>query len=127
MVPGLWIQDNEETLVSAKGRLELGFFMPNGSSDGRRYLGIWYHKLTPVTVVWVANRNNPLFNSIDGDFGIGEDGNLHVWMEVPETSWSPNRTVKLMDSGNLVLIEGNQSGRVGGSALKIQLIHFYRV
>ncbi|PON40687.1 Phosphorylase kinase, gamma catalytic subunit [Trema orientale] len=120
MVPGLWIHDNGESLVSAEGRFELGFFTPNGSADGRRYLGIWYHKLTPVTVVWVANRNDPLFNSIDGVFGIGEDGNLHVvdgstrksyWSTEIETSCSPNRTVKLMDSGNLVLIEGNQSGK----------------
>ena len=116
---GLWIQDNGETLVSARGSFELGFVTPNGSSDGRRYVGIWYHGLTPVTVVWVANRNNPLLNPTNGAFGIGEDGNLHVvdkstlksyWSTEIETSWSLNRTVKLMDSGNLVLREASQLG-----------------
>lgn len=40
-----------DTLVSAGQRFELGFFTPNGSSDGRRYLGIWFNNIHPLTVV----------------------------------------------------------------------------
>ena len=39
---GEWISDNGETLVSAGGKFELGFFSPTGSSGGKRYVGIWY-------------------------------------------------------------------------------------
>lgn len=112
------IRDNGETLVSAGGKFELGFFTPKRSSNGSRYVGIWY-KFSPDTVVWVANRDNPLFSST-GVFGVREDANLHVldkstgnscWSTGLDSSWSPNRTVKLMDSGNLVLKEGSQLGK----------------
>jgi hypothetical protein len=63
------------------------------------------------TVVWVANRDNPVLNGSTGTFGIAEDGNLKVWDTTGNVYWSTgvenssstNRTVKLMDSGNLVL------------------------
>ncbi|EXB58573.1 G-type lectin S-receptor-like serine/threonine-protein kinase [Morus notabilis] len=112
------IRDNGETLVSAGGKFELGFFTPNGSSNGTRYVGIW-HKFSPDTVVWVANRDYPLFSST-GVFGVHKDGNLHVldnstgnscWSTGLDSSRSPNRTVKLMDSGNLELKEGSQLGK----------------
>ncbi|KAL9297624.1 hypothetical protein ACSQ67_023520 [Phaseolus vulgaris] len=99
-----------DTLISKGGKFELGFFTPNGSSSGRRYVGIWYYKLTPLTVVWVANRDKPLLDSW-GAFGIGEDGNLKLldrsgkayWGTNLEGSASPHRTVKIMDSGNLIV------------------------
>ena len=49
-----------ETLVSSGQSFELGFFSPGSSKN--RYLGIWY-KNTTQTVVWVANRNNPIVDS----------------------------------------------------------------
>ncbi|KAG4967636.1 hypothetical protein JHK87_033287 [Glycine soja] len=99
-----------DTLVSKGENFELGFFTPNGSSSGKRYLGIWYYKLTPLTVVWVANRDKPLLDSC-GAFGIAEDGNLKVldksgkfyWGTNLEGSHSQHRIVKLMDNGNLVV------------------------
>ena len=39
---GELITDNGETLVSAGGEFEVGFFTPNGSSGHKRYVGIWY-------------------------------------------------------------------------------------
>ncbi|KAG4385469.1 hypothetical protein GLYMA_12G103700v4 [Glycine max] len=99
-----------DTLVSKGENFELGFFTPNGSSSGKRYLGIWYYKLTPLTVVWVANRDKPLLDSC-GAFGIAEDGNLKVldksgkfyWGTNLEGSHSQHRIVMLMDNGNLVV------------------------
>ena len=38
---GEWISDNGETLVSAGGIFEFGFFSPTGSSVNKRYVGIW--------------------------------------------------------------------------------------
>lgn len=112
-----WIRDNTgKTLVSAGGRFELGFFSPNGSLAGdRRYVGIWYYNLSPQTVVWVANRDKPLNKSV-GVFSI-RDGNLKLLDTTGKVYWSPNLppylssnlTVKLMDSGNLVLSEDKQS------------------
>lgn len=98
-----------KTLVSSGERFELGFFTPNGSS-GRRYVGIWYYRSNPLTVVWVANRDNPLVE-YNGVFSIAEDGNLKIldgsgrcyWSTNLERSSSIYRKVKLMDSGNLVV------------------------
>ena len=51
---------NATTLVSGNQTSVLGFFSPGNSKN--RYVGIWY-KRKPDTVVWVANRNNPLTGS----------------------------------------------------------------
>ncbi|XP_010051394.2 G-type lectin S-receptor-like serine/threonine-protein kinase At4g03230 isoform X2 [Eucalyptus grandis] len=96
------------TLVSAGERFELGFFSPNGRSDSRRYIGIWFYRSDPKIIVWVANRDEPLVGP-NASFGL-VDGNLKLWNEkrpIPLTNFlsSSNRLVKLLDSGNLVLIE----------------------
>ncbi|OWM90976.1 hypothetical protein CDL15_Pgr023309 [Punica granatum] len=110
-----------DTLVSEGKTFELGFFTPGGSSDpGRRYIGIWYHGSNPPTVVWVANRTNPVSNGT-GIFHIVDDGNLVVstrdnnksqWttaLGVPSNSRSI--VVKLMDSGNLILSNVSGDGK----------------
>jgi hypothetical protein len=101
-----------ETLVSCGGRFELGFFDATGSASLKRYVGIWY-KWDQQTVVWVANRDNPVLNgATEVSFGIAEDGKIKVWdnttrkvywKEGVDYSRSLNRNLKLMDSGNLVL------------------------
>ncbi|XP_029130987.1 G-type lectin S-receptor-like serine/threonine-protein kinase At4g03230 isoform X2 [Cajanus cajan] len=99
-------------LVSSKLTFELGFF----SLSVKTYLGIWYHGLEPLTVVWVANRDNPVEDS-SGVFRISEDGNLVVesaagsyhWSSQLELSSSTNRTVVLLDSGNLVLMDDDSN------------------
>jgi hypothetical protein len=102
-----------ETLVSAGGRFELGFFTPNGDLSSRRYVGIWYYRSNPRTVVWVANRDKPLGNS-NGVFAIAEDGSAKVFGRNNKSYWSTdrgrnssytNRILKLQDSGNLVLTD----------------------
>ncbi|KAL4361221.1 hypothetical protein GQ457_04G004880 [Hibiscus cannabinus] len=107
------ISDGEgESLVSPGKKFELGFFTPNGSSESntRRYLGIWYYGSNPQTLVWVANRDKPLFDD-SGVFVVAEDGNLKVLDRNGRSVWSTNlvavpsgtRKVKLTDTGNLVL------------------------
>ncbi|KAG5235838.1 G-type lectin S-receptor serine/threonine-protein kinase [Salix suchowensis] len=51
-----------DTLVSASGTYELGFFSPGKSKN--RYLGVWYGKISVLTAVWVANRETPLNDSL---------------------------------------------------------------
>lgn len=112
--------DQGDTLISSGERFELGFFTPSGSSETRRYVGIWYYRSNPPTVVWVANRDNPLLGD-DGVFAIAEDGNLKVLDRSGKSYWSTNletsspvyRTAKLMDNGNLVVSQEEQENRSG--------------
>ncbi|KAJ6745064.1 S-LOCUS LECTIN KINASE FAMILY PROTEIN [Salix purpurea] len=109
--------DRQESLVSAGKRFELGFFTPEESTISTIYLGIWYYKSNPRIVVWVANRNSPLPD--DGAaFAITDDGNLQIshrngtsyWStELASTSNPAYREAKLLDSGNLVFRDTNNT------------------
>ncbi|XP_048441508.1 G-type lectin S-receptor-like serine/threonine-protein kinase At4g27290 isoform X2 [Pyrus x bretschneideri] len=95
------------TLVSSDGSFELGFFSPGSSKN--RYLGIWFKNVPVRTVVWVANRCNPI-NDSSGVLMINSTGNLVLLSQNSSVVWSPslvkqaqNATVELLDSGNLVL------------------------
>jgi hypothetical protein len=99
-----------QTLVSANGTFELGFFNPPGNSRGR-YLGMWYRNLLPLTVVWVANREIPVKNN-SGILKLDENGVLVVLNGANGTIWSSvmsnkvvndSITAQLLDTGNLVL------------------------
>ena len=97
------------TLVSKDGSFVLGFFTPGKSTN--RYLGIWYNN-NPVdqTVVWVANRLNPI-NDSSGVLMVNSSGSLVLLSQNSSTvAWSANSTkqalnpiVQLLDSGNLVV------------------------
>ncbi|KAI9093269.1 hypothetical protein K1719_027283 [Acacia pycnantha] len=94
------------TLVSEGGTFELGFFSP-GSSQ-KRYLGVWYKNIPIQTVVWVANRNNPI-NGSSGILTLNSTGNL-VLSQNDTVVWSTTSLRKpespealLLDSGNLVV------------------------
>ncbi|KAF2314271.1 hypothetical protein GH714_024806 [Hevea brasiliensis] len=103
-----------ETLISAGGSFELGFFSQGNSSSGR-FLGIWYRKIRSRTAVWVANRETPFWNTF-GVLTVDEQGflllkngtNSIVWSS--NTSGTPqNPVAQLLDSGNLVVKDGNGS------------------
>ncbi|XP_028066279.1 G-type lectin S-receptor-like serine/threonine-protein kinase At4g03230 isoform X1 [Camellia sinensis] len=117
ITPGNSIRDiYNETLISAGKKFQLGFFSPMGESGHPRYMGIWYYMLKPQTIVWVANPDSPLF-SRTGAFTVAEDdGNLNLNLKdmdgnsinvatglTNSQSLSNRTTVKLLDSGNLVL------------------------
>ncbi|KAI8557684.1 hypothetical protein RHMOL_Rhmol04G0029000 [Rhododendron molle] len=108
-----------ETLVSPSQKFELGFFSPGSSKN--RYLGIWYVR-TPDTVVWVANRNNPIID-LQGVLAISSDGGLILRNGTQSIIWSSNSTrvsaeevitpiAQLLDSGNLLLIEKTKTDSV---------------
>ncbi|PKI65663.1 hypothetical protein CRG98_013958 [Punica granatum] len=115
---GQSIRDGETTLISSDQRFELGFFSP-GNSKNRYYIGIWY-KSIPDTVLWVANRDDPLTSS-DGALTFADEGNLVLLNQWNGIIWSSNlsRTVsnpilKLLDSGNLVLRENSSENPSDG-------------
>uniref|UniRef100_A0A7N0V106 Receptor-like serine/threonine-protein kinase n=1 Tax=Kalanchoe fedtschenkoi TaxID=63787 RepID=A0A7N0V106_KALFE len=95
-----------DTLVSAKSEtFELGFFSLENSSS--RYVGIWYRNLTPRTVVWVANRDNPLTSSSSvGTLKIAEDGNL-VILQNNDVFWSTNASLSVNDTAAALLSNGD--------------------
>ncbi|KAI9105157.1 hypothetical protein K1719_022686 [Acacia pycnantha] len=114
-----------DVLLSDKATFALGFFTPSNSSRNR-YVGIWYNKVSTQTVVWVANRDNPL-NDTSGVLSINTHGNVVVSLDNSRTGlnlvWSSNGSfsssssikntfAKLLDTGNLVLIEDGGIQRI---------------
>ncbi|OVA12778.1 Protein kinase domain [Macleaya cordata] len=97
-----------KTVTSSGEKFKLGFFSPGNSTN--RYVGIWSNKVPGQTIVWVANRNNPLKDS-SGVLRIANNGNLVVldgrgvvlWTTNVSNIASSNSTAELLDSGNLVL------------------------
>ncbi|XP_011014316.1 PREDICTED: G-type lectin S-receptor-like serine/threonine-protein kinase At4g27290 [Populus euphratica] len=102
------------TLVSKDGSFELGFFSPGSSRN--RYVGIWYKNIPVRTVVWVANRNNPI-NDSSGFLILDNTGNFVLVRNNNSTVvWSSNSKKaaqsamgELLDSGNLVLRDGKDA------------------
>ena len=112
ITPDQPIKDGQ-TLLSNQKTFALGFFSPDNSN--RRYVGIWYYQITEQTVVWVANKDNPL-NDTSGVLSINDHGNLilhsqnrttPIWSANVSVSVSPtnNSMAQLLDSGNLVLVQ----------------------
>ncbi|XP_057790584.1 G-type lectin S-receptor-like serine/threonine-protein kinase At4g27290 [Salvia miltiorrhiza] len=96
------------TLVSETQVFELGFFRPGKSTN--LFLGIWY-KAIPDTVVWVANRNNPITDSQGVVFAVAGNGTLLIstsgsviWSANPSTAAS-RPVVRLLETGNLVVVD----------------------
>ncbi|KAK1390420.1 Receptor-like serine/threonine-protein kinase [Heracleum sosnowskyi] len=102
--PHQTIRDGE-TITSARGEFQLGFFSPGRSTN--RYLGIWYKKISNGTVVWVANRDTPILNA-SGQVQVNDKG---ITLQTDDGMiWSTNTSIslknpvaQLLDSGNLVV------------------------
>ncbi|KAI7736281.1 hypothetical protein M8C21_022731 [Ambrosia artemisiifolia] len=78
-----------QTLVSSNQVYELGFFNPANSTN--RYLGIWFKNIAEKTIIWVANRENPISISENrSTLTIANDGNLRILDGNQKTVWSTN-------------------------------------
>ena len=107
-----------DVLVCKEATFALGFFSRGSSRN--RYVGIWYNKVSEKTVVWVANRDTPLTDASDV-LSINSRGNLVLSGDKtrnPNPVWSANVSVssanseaKLLDTGNLVLVQ-NESQKL---------------
>ncbi|KAK9936225.1 hypothetical protein M0R45_013076 [Rubus argutus] len=114
------LKDDGGVLESKESNFELGFFSPGDSSY--RYVGIWFSesKVSEKTVVWVANRNNPI-NDTSGVLKINRYGELALYAYNLENDpiWSTNVSqsvqntstlcVQLLDTGNLVLSQEGEN------------------
>ncbi|XP_027771320.1 receptor-like serine/threonine-protein kinase SD1-8 [Solanum pennellii] len=105
-----------KTLVSQQKKFELGFFTPGGPNSDKWYVGIWYKEIKETTIVWVANRENPVINSSSSPvLKITEDGRLVIDDGDGNYTWSLNLSknnttfiAKLLDSGNFVVLTENE-------------------
>ncbi|KAJ3670313.1 hypothetical protein LUZ60_010637 [Juncus effusus] len=95
------------TLQSTKGTYVLGFFSPSNKTT--RYLGIWYRDMSPLTVVWVANRqipiaagNGTLTLTTEGILNL-KDGATLIWNT--GTVITAGSKAQLLDSGNFVVTD----------------------
>ncbi|KAK8565054.1 hypothetical protein V6N13_020175 [Hibiscus sabdariffa] len=111
--------NDPQALTSNNGVFRLGFFSLSNSTD--RYVGIWYNNrgIPQESVLWVANRNNPLKGG-SGVFMVSDDGNLVVSYGQNQVLWSsnvrngatPNASARLLDTGNLVLKDNSTAATV---------------
>ncbi|KAL8241145.1 hypothetical protein R6Q59_014500 [Mikania micrantha] len=100
---------NGDTIVSRREFFEFGFFSFENSSF--LYLGIWYKKISPLTIVWVANREVPLVDNSsilnlnnEGKLQLLSVSNNSVWTsESSKLAINSNPVAQLLDSGNLVI------------------------
>ncbi|TXG69085.1 hypothetical protein EZV62_004020 [Acer yangbiense] len=116
--------EDGQHLVSADKTFKLGFFSPGTSKY--RYLGIWFN--TPYDenypelfdsrkVVWVANRNIPIFEksgvllTIDelGKLKISYNGGSSIALSFVQSK-NINASATLLDSGNFVFKEVDSDG-----------------
>ncbi|TXG55140.1 hypothetical protein EZV62_020396 [Acer yangbiense] len=115
--PGQSLSGNQ-TLISAGGIFELGFFTPGNSQN--YYIGIWYKTLPNQTVVWVANRKEPISDHFSSELKLLEDGNLVLLNQSGAAVWSTNSTstvhnsttAKLLDNANFVISNALDSSGV---------------
>ncbi|KAG9150486.1 hypothetical protein Leryth_010855 [Lithospermum erythrorhizon] len=100
----------DHTITSLGGNFKLGFFSPGKSSN--HYIGIWYNKVSEQTIVWVANREDPVVDKYSAELKI-QDGNLVISNGSNSLVWSTNITsttsndvvAVLRDDGNFVLVD----------------------
>ncbi|KAL5706243.1 hypothetical protein ACHQM5_024441 [Ranunculus cassubicifolius] len=107
LTPSQSISDGE-SLISQGGYFKLGFFSPSTTSNNR-YLGIWYNRLSVQTVVWVANRESPVYDT-SGVLKVGATGNIVIVNRTETVIWSSNTSnavenpiLEFLQSGNLVV------------------------
>ncbi|KAL5231906.1 hypothetical protein ABZP36_030682 [Zizania latifolia] len=114
-----------ETLVSAGGGgFALGFFTPPGSNYS--YVGVWYARVSVRTVVWVANRADPVPGPVEDNAGatlsvsrgcalaVADANSTVVWSVSPPAPADGPCTARIRDDGNLVVSDAR--GRVAWQA-----------
>ncbi|XP_076898221.1 G-type lectin S-receptor-like serine/threonine-protein kinase At2g19130 [Bidens hawaiensis] len=104
----------DQTLVSLAGNFEMGFFRPGKPPN--YYIGIWYKKVKTLTIVWVANRETPIFDRFssklkinDGNLVLLNESNAPIWSTNMISAVAPASSLVLLDDGNLVLRYGSSS------------------
>ncbi|KAF4382570.1 hypothetical protein F8388_015398 [Cannabis sativa] len=108
----------DDTIVSAGEVFVLGFFKPGKTSN--YYIGMWYKRDPYQTIVWVANREQPVINRFSSEFRISgsnlvlfNESNIPIWSTNVNSTTSSTTSVKavLQDNGNLVLFDDGLSDK----------------
>uniref|UniRef100_A0A0E0LZM8 non-specific serine/threonine protein kinase n=1 Tax=Oryza punctata TaxID=4537 RepID=A0A0E0LZM8_ORYPU len=108
------------TAISNGGAFTLGFFSPTNSTSSSLYLGIWYNDISPLTVVWVANRETPVKDGHGGsssapsltlsntsDLVLADGDGRVLWTTNITIAASSPAVAVLMNTGNLVVRSPN--------------------
>ncbi|CAN6332695.1 unnamed protein product [Urochloa humidicola] len=116
---------SDAKLVSHNGRFALGFFHLGSKHSSQQipnwYLGIWFDKISKLTPIWVANRDDPIIGHHRmSELTISEDGNLIIFNQATKSMvWSThatitvkNTTAVLMDNGNLILTDASNFSNI---------------
>ncbi|KAK3141414.1 hypothetical protein QOZ80_4BG0333600 [Eleusine coracana subsp. coracana] len=107
----------DDKLISNNGFFALGLFSPTNSST-RFYLDIWYNNDPEHTVVWVANRDNPITTSSSSSTTLTvtnrselvlSDHEGRIYWSTPSTGGADATgvSVVLLNEGNLVFRSSN--------------------
>ncbi|XP_009781340.1 G-type lectin S-receptor-like serine/threonine-protein kinase At4g03230 isoform X1 [Nicotiana sylvestris] len=110
-----------QTIVSSGGNFELGFFKPGNSLN--YYIGIWYKKIYPQTVVWVANREKsvdildgnmslPVLRIIQGNLVLLDTNQNSIWSSTHDhyNDTRNNSVIAVLgDDGNLILSDASNT------------------
>ncbi|XP_028084932.1 G-type lectin S-receptor-like serine/threonine-protein kinase At2g19130 [Camellia sinensis] len=86
------------------------------SKSSNYHICIWYTKVSTQTIVWVANKDIPIFDKYSSELRI-LDGNLVLLNESQTPTWSTNQNsttsnfvvAVIGDDGNLILKDGFNS------------------
>ncbi|XP_059068834.1 G-type lectin S-receptor-like serine/threonine-protein kinase At2g19130 [Cryptomeria japonica] len=95
-----------QTIMSENGTFVLGFFCPSGTNSW--YIGIWYARMSPKVIVWVANRDNPV-RSMPGVLKFSSHRRLRVFDRKGRSLWSTAIGLKgsramITESGNFIML-----------------------
>ncbi|WMV17949.1 hypothetical protein MTR67_011334 [Solanum verrucosum] len=84
-----------------------------GNHSNNRYVGIWYNNIPELTVVWVANRENPV-NGTYGVLSIDPTGSLVILNRNTKIfSWKTViSSAQLLDSGNFVFFHDTKKENI---------------
>ncbi|XP_059068827.1 G-type lectin S-receptor-like serine/threonine-protein kinase At2g19130 [Cryptomeria japonica] len=110
LLPGDLLAGNQ-AITSKNGTFALGFFSPKGTNNW--YIGIWYARMSPKTIVWVANRDKPV-RSMPGVLKFSSHARLGLFDREGRSVWSPDPVLKgsraiISESGNFIMLGDGQN------------------